>query len=107
VIPTVEQVRQMSVDARGGAGVPASRPVASSKSSRVGVKAPQSSRVGEASGEKTGMGLVVVAVIVLVAVFVIGGVVLVRGLRQGVQAGPVVATSPMVSVVVCVDGGVV
>ena len=106
MIPTVEQVRQMSVDARGGAGVPASRPVASSKSSRVGVKAPQMPRAA-ASGEKTGMGLVVVAVIVLVAVFVIGGVVLVRGLRQEVQAGPVVATSPMVSVVVCVDGGVV
>ena len=102
MIPTVEQVRQMSVDARGGAGVPASRPVASSKSSRVG-KAPQVARVGESSGEKTGVWLVPVAIIVLIVALTLAGVLVIRGMRR---AHP--TSAPAVTFVVsgsAADGG--
>lgn len=102
MIPTVEEVRRMSIDARGTQRPPA--PTASSQP--VPATPPSPARAHSASkkpGAAGGAWLVPVAIIVLIVALTLAGVLIVRGMRR---AHPTSAPAPTSVVSVCVtDGG--
>lgn len=97
MIPTAEEVRRMSIDARGTQRPPAPTPTPAQ---------PAPARAHSASkkpGATGGTWLVPVAIIVLIVALTLAGVLIIRGIRR---AHPTSAPdpTPVVSVFV-VDGG--
>lgn len=103
MIPTVEEVRRMSIDARGTQRppVPAAPP-----SQPVPAAPPTPARVHSASkkpGATGGSWLVPVAIIVLIVALTLAGVLIIRGMRRAHPTSAPASTSAVS--VFATDGG--
>ena len=95
MIPTVEEVRRMSIDARGTQRPP------------VPAVPPAPARAHSASkkpGATGGAWLVPVAIIVLIVALTLAGVLIIRGMRRAAHSTSAPAPTSVVSVS-AIDGG--
>lgn len=95
MIPTVEEVRRMSIDARGTQRPPAP------------TSPPAPARAHSASkkpGATGGAWLVPVAIIVLIVALTLAGVLIIRGMRRAAHSTSAPAPTSVVSVS-AIDGG--
>lgn len=103
MIPTVEEVRRMSIDARGTQRPPAPTPTPAQPVPAVPPAPARAHSASKKPGATGGAWLVPVAIIVLIVAFTLAGVLIIRGIRR---AHPTSAPAPtsVVSVSV-IDGG--
>lgn len=103
MIPTVEEVRRMSIDARGTQRPPAPTPTPAQSVPAVPPAPARAHSASKKPGATGGAWLVPVAIIVLIVAFTLAGVLIIRGMRR---AHPTSAPAPtsVVSVSV-IDGG--
>lgn len=103
MIPTAEEVRRMSIDARGTQRPPAPTPPPSQPAPAVPPAPARAHSASKKPGATGGAWLVPVAIIVLIVAFTLAGVLIIRGIRRAHPASAPAPTS-VVSVSVT-DGG--
>ena len=106
MIPTAEEVRRMSIDARGTQRPPAPAP-ASPPAQPAPAVPPAPARAHSASkkpGATGGAWLVPVAIIVLIVALTLAGVLIIRGMRRAAHSTSAPAPTSVVSVS-AIDGG--
>ena len=103
MIPTVEEVRRMSIDARGTQRPPAPTPPPAQPAPAVPPAPARAHSASKKPGSTGGAWLVPLAIIVLIVALTLAGVLIIRGIRR---AHPTSAPAPtsVVSVSV-IDGG--
>lgn len=103
MIPTVEEVRRMSIDARGTQRPPAPTPPPAQPVPAVPPAPARAHSASKKPGATGGAWLVPVAIIVLIVAFTLAGVLIIRGIRR---AHPTSAPAPTAVVSISVtDGG--
>lgn len=103
MIPTAEEVRRMSIDARGTQRPPAPTPSPAQPAPAVPPAPAQAHSASKKPGAAGGTWLVPVAVIVLIVALTLAGVLIIRGMRRAHPTSAPALTS-VVSVSVA-DGG--
>ena len=103
MIPTAEEVRRMSIDARGTQRPPAPTPPPAQPAPAVPPAPARAHSASKKPGATGGAWLVPVAIIVLIVALTLAGVLIIRGMRR---AHPTSAPAPTSVVSVSVtDGG--
>ena len=103
MIPTVEEVRRMSIDARGTQRPPAPTPTPAQPAPAVPPAPARARSASKKPGVAGGTWLVPVAIIVLIVALTLAGVLIIRGMRR---AHPTSAPAPTSVVSVsAIDGG--
>ena len=103
MIPTVEEVRRMSIDARGTQRPPAPTTLPEQPAPAVPPAPARALSASKKPGATGGAWLVPVAIIVLIVALTLAGVLIIRGMRR---AHPTSAPAPTSVVsVFAVDGG--
>lgn len=103
MIPTAEEVRRMSIDARGTQRPPAPTPPPAQPAPAVPPAPARAHSASKKPGATGGAWLVPVAIIVLIVALTLAGVLIIRGMRR---AHPTSAPAPtsVVSVPASVGG---
>lgn len=103
MIPTAEEVRRMSIDARGTQRPPAPTPLPAQPVPAVPPAPARAHSASKKPGVTGGTWLVPVAIIVLIVALTLAGVLIIRGMRR---AHPTSAPAPTSVVSVsATDGG--
>lgn len=103
MIPTAEEVRRMSIDARGTQRPPAPTPPPAQPVPAVPPAPARAHSASKKPGVTGGTWLVPVAIIVLIVALTLAGVLIIRGMRR---AHPTSAPAPTSVVSVsAIDGG--
>lgn len=103
MIPTVEEVRRMSIDARGTQRPPAPTPPPAQPAPAVPPAPARAHSASKKPGATGGAWLVPVAIIVLIVALTLAGVLIIRGMRRA-HPTSAPAPTPVVSVS-AIDGG--
>ena len=103
MIPTVEEVRRMSIDARGTQRPPAPTSPPAQPAPAVPPPPARARSASKKSGATGGAGLVPVAIIVLIVALTLAGVLIIRGMRRAHSTSAPALTS--VVSVSATDGG--
>lgn len=103
MIPTAEEVRRMSIDARGTQRPPAPTPPPAQPTPAVPPAPARAHSASKKPGATGGSWLVPVAIIVLIVALTLAGVLIIRGMRR---AHPTSAPAPTSIVSIsAIDGG--
>ena len=103
MIPTAEEVRRMSIDARGTQRPPAPTPPPSQPAPAVPPAPARAHSASKKPGATGGAWLVPVAIIVLIVALTLAGVLIIRGMRR-THPTSAPASASVVSVPT-IDGG--
>ena len=103
MIPTAEEVRRMSIDARGTQRPTAPTPTPAQPAPAVPPAPARAHSASKKPGSTGGAWLVPVAIIVLIVALTLAGVLIIRGMRRA-HPTSAPAPTPVVSVSV-IDGG--
>lgn len=103
MIPTAEEVRRMSIDARGTQRPPAPTPPPAQPVPAVPPAPARAHSASKKPGATGGVWLVPVAIIVLIVALTLAGVLIIRGMRRAHPTSAPASTS--VVSVPAIDGG--
>lgn len=103
MIPTAEEVRRMSIDARGTQRPPAPTPPPAQPTPAVPPAPARAHSASKKRGATGGAWLVPLAIIVLIVALTLAGVLIIRGIRRA-HPTSAPAPTPVVSVS-AIDGG--
>ena len=104
MIPTAEEVRRMSIDARGMQRPPAPTPSPAQPAPAVPPAPARAHSASKKPGATGGAWLVPVAIIVLIVALTLAGVLIIRGMRRAAHSTSAPAPTSVVSVS-AIDGG--